>query len=348
MRLDQALVERGLARSRTRATKLLSDGFVLLNGAVAKKASLPVSDSDQLEIVGGEADQDYASRAAHKLKSVLDALGTSGPAITGRGALDVGASTGGFTDILLRQGAAHVIALDVGHDQLVPEIAEHDLVTVIEGYNARELKAEDLPFRPEVVVADVSFISLTIIMPALSTVLGDNADLVLMIKPQFEVGKAKIGAGGVVRNAEYQAGAIMSVIDCARAYGLSAQAIIPSAVPGPYGNREFFVWLKPGESGSAQGTSAAYAAELATTEFTEATEAGTAQVEMARPVALKQVVEPISTEEEVPLGTFSKRGDKPIKKRVAETRVRTAQGKLVDAGELGEHRAPTTTVYWIN
>lgn len=348
MRLDQALVERGLARSRTRATKLLSDGFVLLNGAVAKKAALPVSDSDTLEITGQDQDLDYASRAAHKLKSVLDALGDSGPAIAGRNALDIGASTGGFTDILLRQGAQHVIALDVGHDQLVDEISQDPRVTVIEGYNARNLAADDLPFRPEVVVADVSFISLTKILPALSTVLGDGADLVLMVKPQFEVGKDKIGAGGVVRNVEYQAGAVMSVIDCARAYGLAAKAIIPSAVPGPYGNREFFVWFTPQtvELDPAGLRDVTRAAELATAEFSESTQPGSVPEQKVATKHVRDGRRVPNLELDMPVGVFAQKGDKPVRVRVAETKVRTAQGKLVEAGLPGKHKAPSTTVYW--
>lgn len=357
MRLDQALVERGLARSRTRAVKLLADGFVVLNGAVAQKGSLKVAQTDTIAIVGDDLDQDYASRAAYKLKSVLDALGQHGPKVAGRGALDVGASTGGFTDILLRQGATRVIALDVGHDQLVPEIAEHPKVDVIEGYNARDLNPQDLPFRPEVVVADVSFISLTIIIPALSTVLSPDADLLLMVKPQFEVGKAKIGAGGVVREPQYQAEAIMSVVDCARVYGLAPRAIIPSAVPGPHGNREFFVWLSPQEivtgldqANPAGHVPAAAAAELATTEFATATQAGSVAPEgvQAKDVAPENAILAQEPEPDAPVGVFARRGDKPIKKRVAVTQVRTSAGKLVKVGQPGTHRAPSTTVYWVS
>ena len=399
MRLDQALVERGLARSRTRATKLLSDGFVLLHGAVAKKASLSVGDGDILETLGQDADADFASRAAHKLNSVFDALGDFGPSVAGRSCLDVGASTGGFTDILLRRGAAHVIALDVGHDQLVPEIREDPRVTVIEGYNARNLAAKDLEFAPTLVVADVSFISLTVIIPALSTVIAPGADLLLMVKPQFEVGKDKIGAGGVVRSPDFQSGAIMSVIECAKAYGLFPAAIIPSALPGPNGNREFFVWLRQGTSAEAvfaevakiynaaaavtpgterpagQVTSAQYAATLATAEFDEATATGSVDSEINARAASTEAAEleavaeletqgvagsatraartKINTatsqylEVAEPIGTFVRHGDKPIKVSVAHSKVRTAQGKLVVAGQAGLLRAPSTTVYWI-
>ena len=191
-------------------------------------------------------DPQYASRAAYKLAGALDAWGEDGPQIVGRQCLDVGASTGGFTDVLLRRGAAHVVALDVGHDQLAPWIAQDPRVEVREGVNARQLAAGHLTPSPSIVVADLSFISLTLVLPALAEVADCAADLVLLVKPQFEVGRDRLGAGGVVRDRVLHRAAVQQVVDCAGGLGLAVRGLLPSVLPGPSGNLEFLLWLSAG------------------------------------------------------------------------------------------------------
>ncbi len=255
-RLDSEIVARGLARSRNRAAGLIQDGRVTVNGVAVSKPSLKVGETDEIQVIGAADHEDYVSRASFKLLRTLEAiarepapnhlLGLSPRiAVEGSKTLDVGASTGGFTDVLLRQGAEHVVALDVGHDQLVGELRSDSRVTVIEGYNARELKSADLPYMPDLVVCDVSFISITLILPALRSVVGTETNLLLMVKPQFEVGKHNLGRGGVVRDRQGHQDALIRVLTVAQQYGLRLVAIIPSALPGPNGNREFFIWLIP-------------------------------------------------------------------------------------------------------
>lgn len=243
MRLDVALVEQGLSRSRTRSAGLIADNKVTVNGKVVSKASFKVEPNDSIAILG-QSDQEFASRASYKLLRTIEALDGE-IALDGRLALDVGASTGGFTDVLLRANIGHVIALDVGHDQLVPEIRNDPRVTVLERYNARELRSGDLAYAPNLVVCDVSFISITLLLPAIAKVVTPDCDLLLMVKPQFEVGKNSVGAQGVVRDPQLHAQAILAVARSAAEHRLTAKAIIPSALPGPHGNREFFIWLKP-------------------------------------------------------------------------------------------------------
>lgn len=243
MRLDSALVERGLARSRSRAAQLISQGKVFVDGLLITKASHQVAEASDLSLKGANA-HDYASRAAFKLLRTLEAIPQGEALVSGAQALDVGASTGGFTDVLLRYGASEVVALDVGHDQLVDSIRNDPRVHVVEGYNARNLVASDLPFEPSLIVSDVSFISLTLLMPALARTVAHGGDLLLMVKPQFEVGKASVGAGGVVRDPALHVLAISRVVECARGEGLELVAVSPSALPGPHGNREYFVWLR--------------------------------------------------------------------------------------------------------
>ncbi len=254
-RLDSEVVARGLARSRNRAASLIHDGRITVNGVTAHKPSFKVNAVDDVKVVGSSDQQDYASRASFKLLRTLEAIARetapshehadSRPlwALEGSKALDVGASTGGFTDVLLRHGAQHVVALDVGHDQLVDELRRDTRVSVVEGYNARELRPEDLPYTPDLVVCDVSFISITLILPALSSIVDGKTNLLLMVKPQFEVGKHNLGHGGVVRNKQGHSDALVRVLTAAQQCGFQPQAIIPSALPGPNGNREFFVWL---------------------------------------------------------------------------------------------------------
>lgn len=242
-RLDAELVRRGLARSRTQAAAHLKDGRVSVDGLVVTRASTPVTADSVLTVQPDVDDPGFVSRAAFKLDGVLTALGDGGPPIAGAVCLDVGASTGGFTDVLLRRGARTVIALDVGHDQLVPALREDPRVVVMEKFNARQLTADDLPAPPLVVVADVSFISLTMILGALVRSVPPEADLLLMVKPQFEVGRERLGRGGVVRSDALRAEAVRSVTTAAAATGVGVRAVIPSPLPGPHGNREYFVWF---------------------------------------------------------------------------------------------------------
>ncbi|WP_369405210.1 TlyA family RNA methyltransferase [Sanguibacter suarezii] len=242
-RLDAELVRRGLARSRTQAAAHLKDGRVSVDGITVTRASTPVTADSVLTVRPDVDDPGFVSRAAFKLDGVLTALGDAAPPVSGAVCLDVGASTGGFTDVLLRRGARTVIALDVGHDQLVPELREDPRVQVMEKFNARQLTTADLPAVPSVVVADVSFISLTLILPAIVRSVPADADLVLMVKPQFEVGRERLGHGGVVRSDTLRSEAVRSVTTAAAGAGVGVRAVIPSPLPGPHGNREYFVWF---------------------------------------------------------------------------------------------------------
>lgn len=238
-RLDVTVVMRGLAPSRNRAARIISDGAVFVNGRSITKPAWPVHNTDTITLKGGLTT--YVSRAAMKLARTLDAL-TGSLDVSGRHALDIGASTGGFTQVLLERGAPTVIALDVGHDQLVPTLREDERVHVMEKVNARTLTANQLPWTPTVIVADVSFISLTKIIPAVARISPPGADLLLMVKPQFEVGRSDVKAG-VVTDPHAHQRAIHQVLQEAEQAGLTAKCIIPSALPGPQGNREYFVWF---------------------------------------------------------------------------------------------------------
>jgi 23S rRNA (cytidine1920-2'-O)/16S rRNA (cytidine1409-2'-O)-methyltransferase len=241
-RADAALAARGLARSRTQAARLIADGLVTVDGAPVVKASAPVREDQQLAVAGIDH---YVSRAAHKLKAALDAFPVE---VSGRQALDVGASTGGFTQVLLERGADSVVALDVGHGQLDPLIARNDRVTVVEGFNARELTPESLqavaghPVAAQVVVADLSFISLPIVLPAITETVGLSADYVLLVKPQFEVGRTGIREG-IVHDAGLRTDAVTGVLWAAWDLGLPTAGFIPSPIVGTAGNREYLVWL---------------------------------------------------------------------------------------------------------
>jgi len=248
VRLDTELVRRGLARSRRHAGELIASGRVSVDGAPTAKVSTALDPGQVLEVeVRPGAAPEYASRAGHKLAGALDALAEpeeqGGLVVRGRTCLDAGASTGGFTDVLLRRGAAHVFAIDVGHDQLVPELRADPRVTVREGLNARHLSAGQFEPAPGLVVGDLSFISLTLVLPALVEVAAPGADLLLLVKPQFEVGREALGPGGVVRSPQLRAGAVFSVARAAGALGLRTRAVVASVLPGPSGNVEYFVWL---------------------------------------------------------------------------------------------------------
>lgn len=243
MRLDAALAERHLARSRTHAARLIADGLVTVDGHPVIKPSMRVAaDSD---VAVARLDH-YVSRAAHKLIAALDAFPV---VVDGCRALDVGASTGGFTQVLLERGASEVIALDVGHAQLSPSIRSDRRVRVVEGLNARYLDARQLAAATgvvngaiDVVVADLSFISLTMVLPALAATVGGSAEFVVLVKPQFEVGKSGIKEG-IVRRPGLRADAVNGVVWAAFDLGLSMAGIIPSPILGTGGNHEYLLWL---------------------------------------------------------------------------------------------------------
>jgi 23S rRNA (cytidine1920-2'-O)/16S rRNA (cytidine1409-2'-O)-methyltransferase len=242
-RLDAELVRRGLARSREHAQQLIADGRVRVGGSVASKPATQVEQAAAVLVVESPDGPDYVSRGAHKLLGALAALDPDGRLVAGRRALDAGASTGGFTDVLLRRGAAHVIAVDVGYGQLAWSLQADERVTVLDRTNIRALTAEDLPYRPELVVADLSFISLRLVVGVLASLVVEGADLLLMVKPQFEVGREALGSGGVVRDPHLRAMAVLAVATAAWAVGLGTAGVAASPLPGPSGNVEYFLHL---------------------------------------------------------------------------------------------------------
>lgn len=244
-RLDQELVTRALARSRTEAAKLLASGRVLLDGTAVTKASKKVAPTDELVVLPSEGEE-YVSRAGHKLAGALDVFTTIDPA--GLRCLDAGASTGGFTDVLLRRGAEHVVAADVGHGQLVAEIREDPRVSVHEGLNVRYLTPEDIGGVVDLVVADLSFISLRLVIDALASATKPGGSLVLMVKPQFEVGREHLNRTGVVTDPQLRQSSVEAVIASARVAGLNLRGLARSPLPGQDGNVEFFLWLMAGEN----------------------------------------------------------------------------------------------------
>lgn len=246
LRLDAELVRRGLAPSRERAARLIADGRVKVGGAVASKPATGVTTDVAIVVSEAEDGPDYVSRGAHKLVGALAAFGPLGLEVRGRRCLDAGASTGGFTDVLLREGAAEVVAVDVGYGQLDWSIRQHDRVRVHDRTNVRTLTTEQIGGPVDVVVGDLSFISLVLVLDALLGVTRDDGDLALMVKPQFEVGKDRIGKGGVVRDPELRAETVVAVAAAAAERGWGARAVTVSPLPGPSGNVEFFVWLRRG------------------------------------------------------------------------------------------------------
>lgn len=242
MRLDAELVRRGLARSRRQAGELIAAGRVHVDGARVLRAAAPVDDGRALAVEADAGDPGYASRAGHKLAAALDAWPQV--VVEGRDCLDAGASTGGFTDVLLRRGARRVVAVDVGHGQLRPEIAADLRVEVREGVNVRDLREGDVEPAPGLVVADLSFISLRLVLAPLAAVAAGDADLVVLVKPQFEVGRERLGSGGVVRDAAARGDAVQGVLAAAAEAGLSARDAMISPLPGTDGNVEYLCWLR--------------------------------------------------------------------------------------------------------
>ncbi|MGW8380320.1 TlyA family RNA methyltransferase [Streptomyces sp. ODS28] len=245
-RLDAELVRRKLARSREHAGQLIAAGRVTVGGNPATKSATQVETSAALVVREDSDDPDYVSRGGHKLAGALEAFAPLGLAVEGRRALDAGASTGGFTDVLLRAGAGHVVAVDVGYGQLAWSLQSDDRVTVKDRTNVRELALEDIGDPVDLVVGDLSFIPLGLVLPALVRCAAPGADLVLMVKPQFEVGKERLGSGGVVRSAQLRAEAVRAVAEQGRGLGLGALGVTASPLPGPSGNVEYFLWLRAG------------------------------------------------------------------------------------------------------
>ena len=246
-RLDAELVRRGLARSREHAQELVTSGQVLVGGARATKSATQVELGTAILVTSVSSEPDYASRGAHKLRGALDAFGPQGLVVQGRYCLDAGASTGGFTDVLLRSGAVHVAAVDVGYGQLVWRLQQDDRVSVVDRTNVRELMPEQVPGPPPgLVVADLSFISLGLVLAALRRCADPVADFVLMVKPQFEVGRERLGAGGVVRDPALRSEAVRTIAERALGLGLGVAGVTASPLPGPSGNVEYFLWLRAG------------------------------------------------------------------------------------------------------
>jgi len=237
-RADTLLAERGLAPSRTAAAATVRAGRVRLgkDGSTVEKPSELLPENADLVVDEGE---EFVSRGGIKLDNALAKLQVD---VRGRRCLDVGASTGGFTDCLLQRGAALVLAVDVGYGQLDWRLRQDSRVLVMERLNARYLGDSHLPFRPELITVDVSFISLAKLLPSIVATGADELDLLGLVKPQFEVGKKKVGKGGVVREAEDRRDAIRQVAKAAQQEGLVVRGIASSGLPGPKGNRETFVW----------------------------------------------------------------------------------------------------------
>lgn len=245
--MDAELVRRGLARSREHASELVAAGRVTIRGMVARKPATAVELDAPVVVTEDVDDPRWASRGAYKLLGALEAFEPEGLRVAGRRCLDAGASTGGFTDVLLRREAREVVAVDVGYGQLVWKLQTDDRVLIRDRTNVRSLTPEDIGGPVDLVVADLSFISLKLVLPALIACAEANADFIPMIKPQFEVGKERLGSGGVVRDPRLRAEAVLEVVRCASENGLGVCGVQASPLPGPSGNVEYFAWLKAGE-----------------------------------------------------------------------------------------------------
>lgn len=243
-RLDAELVRRGLAKSRDQARTLVESGRVRVLGATATKPATMVDDAAAVTVDRDDADPGYASRGAWKLAGALERMG--GPVVSGRQCLDAGASTGGFTDVLLRAGAVHVVCVDVGYGLLDWRLRTDDRVTVLDRTNVRLLQPSALPYRPDLIVADLSFISLELVLPALFACAAEAADVVPMVKPQFEVGREAVGSGGVVRDLGQRTATVRRIAATAYGMGWGTRGVAASPLPGPSGNVEFFLWLRRG------------------------------------------------------------------------------------------------------
>lgn len=265
-RLDTELVRRGLARSRGDARDLVDAGLVRVDDEPARKPAQPVGADSHL-VVDVDAPR-WVGRAALKLVAALDSWRPEGLRVTGRRCIDVGASTGGFTQVLLAEGADHVVAVDVGHGQLSAELAADRRVEDRSGTTVRGLRPEDIGGVGDVVVADLSFISLTLVLEDLAGLLAPDGDLVALVKPQFEVGRSRLGGSGVVTDPPERARALERVVDAARAVGLHPRALRPSPVRGGSGNAEYLLWARSDPSGTMTGDSVRAAVRAMTADPT--------------------------------------------------------------------------------
>ncbi len=238
-RLDAELVRRKIVRSREHAQDAIKAGRVTVNGMVAKKPATAVDGDVSIKVASSEDDR-WASRGAHKLLGALAAFDVD---LDGASVLDAGASTGGFTDVCLDRGARVVHAVDVGYGQLIWRLQDDERVHVMDRTNVRTLTPEDLGEQVDVMVGDLSFISITLVLPALAACVRDGGHLLPMVKPQFEVGKDRLGQGGVVRSPELRAEVTLAIARAAIKYGLSTKDVVASPLPGPSGNVEYFLWL---------------------------------------------------------------------------------------------------------
>lgn len=247
-RVDAELVRRGLARSRQQAAELIGAGRVSIDGMPAAKPATAVAVTANLTVDADE--RSWVSRGAHKLIGALDRFGLT---VEGRRCLDAGASTGGFTEVLLDRGAREVVAVDVGYGQLAWSLRRDPRVTVLERTNVRELTADAIGGTVDLVVADLSFISLSTVLPALTSCAAPDADIVPMVKPQFEVGKDRVGAGGVVTDPALRAEAVLAVARRATELQWHTVAVTASPLPGPAGNVEYFLHLRARTDAALQG-----------------------------------------------------------------------------------------------
>ena len=242
MRLDVYLTERGMVSSRTEAKGFITDSAVKVNGKVITKPSFDVAEDSVVEI--DKSSKKYVGRGGMKLEAAIAAFGIS---VAGKKAIDIGASSGGFTDCLLQNGAASVIAVDSGSAQLVEKLRKDERVVSIENYNARYMMAEDLPYVPDLCVMDVSFISATYIIPAIRRTLAPMSDFICLIKPQFEVGKSGLGKGGIVKSSKLRQDAVDKVVKFAEENGFKCRSVIESPIIGGDGNIEFLAHFQNGE-----------------------------------------------------------------------------------------------------
>ena len=260
LRLDAELVRRGAARSREHASELIAAGRVTVNGGTAYKPATGVTVDADIVVREDPDRPDYVSRGGHKLAGALADFAEQGLSVSGRRCLDAGASTGGFTDVLLRAGAAEVVAVDVGYGQLAWSLRQDSRVRVHDRTNVRDVTPKLVGGPVDLVVGDLSFISLELVLDALLGVTEPDGDLALMVKPQFEVGKDRLGRGGVVREPALRVEAVEKIVAAADRRGWGAVAGTVSSLPGPAGNVEFFVWLRHGERALAPDAVAALVA----------------------------------------------------------------------------------------
>ena len=250
-RLDSALVDRSLANSRTIAQRLIKAGVVSVNNRIITKSSFLVNNSEEIIIQKSKESEKseyflkYVSRGALKLEGAFEAFSKYGLSIlNSTRALDIGASTGGFCDVLLQKGVNSVIALDVGHGQLHQKIANNPRVIEMSGVNIRDVYEEDLPYKPNLIVSDVSFISLTLVIPTIARIAEKNANIVLLVKPQFEVGKGNLGKGGIVTDESLRISALEKVKNCAKANNMTVIATEKSPIEGTHGNVEYLLYAR--------------------------------------------------------------------------------------------------------